>query len=432
MSITLVKAQMNQTLPLPAEINVDIFSLSINPSVFGVSQTTRTLAQMAYTPILKNFENFYGDHRTSKIYQWALFQIQKKYPQHSSLTLLEKITSIYKFQKQMIKTLYLKDFYNLTLSNFLFNYKPLEKAINTRSLTSLIYQIPEWTQIFENQTQSLQEFSSFILSKISQQPQLVGLDRGLELTTPIIPEEVKSLTRYQNISITSTGSLSVAIEIFQLPHLKYLSFKEIKVLILPSTLPENENLIYFNASKNALFDIPGSIGKLRKLEDLLLNGNHLSSIPTSLSQLLHLKQLDLSDNQFENFPAELAHLPNLERLELSNNKISVIDVNLCGLKALQALSLKNNPLKEFPVNLLKLATLTSLNLSKTELGKMTGKIEKLQNLVAIDLSENYLKELPKQFQKLTKLVKVDIRWNSIKKIPDYLYKIKDAQLTQLL
>lgn len=81
--------------------------------------------------------------------------------------------------------------------------------------------------------------------------------------------------------------------------------------------------------------LPAEIGKLRKLETLLLNGNQLAQLPSSFSQLKALRTLSLSANQFREFPSSLGSLHQLDVLDLSKNRIQAIPAEVSELQAIE-------------------------------------------------------------------------------------------------
>lgn len=77
------------------------------------------------------------------------------------------------------------------------------------------------------------------------------------------------------------------------------------------------------------------MGKLRKLETLVLNSNQLTQLPASFSQLKALRTLSLSANQFREFPSSLGSLRQLDVLDLSKNRIQAIPDEVSELQAIE-------------------------------------------------------------------------------------------------
>lgn len=81
--------------------------------------------------------------------------------------------------------------------------------------------------------------------------------------------------------------------------------------------------------------IPNEIGKLKKLETLILNGNQLKQLSAGVGQLKALRTLSLSGNHFKEFPSGLGSLRQLDVLDLSKNKIQAVPAEVAELQAIE-------------------------------------------------------------------------------------------------
>ena len=93
--------------------------------------------------------------------------------------------------------------------------------------------------------------------------------------------------------------------------------------------------------------IPASLGRLSKLEYLMLSNNQLTGrVPVSLGNLSQLGGLELQNNQLSGeIPPELGNLSNLEWLNLAGNALSgEIPPELGDLANLEKLYLSQNQL----------------------------------------------------------------------------------------
>ncbi|GKV52132.1 hypothetical protein SLEP1_g58724, partial [Rubroshorea leprosula] len=90
--------------------------------------------------------------------------------------------------------------------------------------------------------------------------------------------------------------------------------------------------------------VPASIGNLKNLTTLLLDGNELTGpIPLTLGLVQALLVVRLGNNSLSgNVPSNLNNLTNLTDLYLSNNELSGTLPNLTGMSSLQTLDLSNN------------------------------------------------------------------------------------------
>jgi len=77
-------------------------------------------------------------------------------------------------------------------------------------------------------------------------------------------------------------------------------------------------------SGNDLRTLPSSIGILRNVEVLFLNGNPLVSIPDEIEGCISLKVLDLRDTLVSALPPSLGKLPNIVDINLINSRLDPI------------------------------------------------------------------------------------------------------------
>jgi hypothetical protein len=158
-----------------------------------------------------------------------------------------------------------------------------------------------------------------------------------------------------------------------------------------------------------LEDLPAEIGKLRKLEALIIdNGNGCQmnvSIPRSIGQLENLKVLTLygaldprainseqplRPAKIKRLPPTIANLRNLEELDLGRNGLRAVPVEIGALHKLKRLGLDYNNIREIPSSIGNLKNLRELSL------RSNGGVQLPQSLVAlrgleIHLGNNSLK-----------------------------------------
>ncbi|CAK9172528.1 unnamed protein product [Ilex paraguariensis] len=116
---------------------------------------------------------------------------------------------------------------------------------------------------------------------------------------------------------------------------------------VPLVLGNFTELVILDLSQNPLLvsEIPSDIGKLHKLEDLLLQSSGFyGEIPDFFEGLKSLYTLDLSQNNLTGWVPQIGlSLPNLVSFDVSENKLSgSFPIGVCGAKALINLSLHTN------------------------------------------------------------------------------------------
>ncbi len=128
-----------------------------------------------------------------------------------------------------------------------------------------------------------------------------------------------------------------------------------------------------------LEDLPNEIGKLRKLQELIIdNGNGCQmnvSIPRSIGQLRNLRVLTLygaldprgitigePTGRTKSLPETLANLQKLEELNLGRNGLRSVPPQIGSLRQLKKLGLDYNDLREIPSFVGNLSNLEELSL----------------------------------------------------------------------
>ena len=118
--------------------------------------------------------------------------------------------------------------------------------------------------------------------------------------------------------------------------------------------------IYLNALKKLeirkyiAFELPESIGLLRRLKKLSLRDNGIKKLPPSISKLTLLEHLDLSWNAFTNIPESIYSLEGLRYLNLAHNKLNNIPQKIMKLVNLKEIKLNDNLLSGTSLKMEKL------------------------------------------------------------------------------
>lgn len=212
----------------------------------------------------------------------------------------------------------------------------------------------------------------------------------------------------------------------QLKRLQSLNLNGNQLTALPESLGRLTQLQSLNLASNQLTALPESLGKLTQLQSLNLTDNQLTALPDSLDKLTELKELDISGTQLKTLPESISQLTRLESLYLSSSQLTALPKSLCQLKQLRSLSLSDNQLTALPECLFQLKHLLSLNLSGNQLTVLVEPLGQLTQLRELDLSGNRLEALPESLGKLTQLRELDLSGNPLKELPKSV-----GQLTQL-
>jgi len=146
-----------------------------------------------------------------------------------------------------------------------------------------------------------------------------------------------------------------------------------------------------------LQDLPNELGRLRKLEELIIdNGNGCAmnvSVPRSIGQLVNLRVLRLygaldprgtgpgdTDGPTKNLPATLASLHRLEELDLGRNGIRFVPSQIASLGQLKKLGLDYNNVREVPAFVGNLSNLQELSLNSNGGVRLPQSLARLKGL----------------------------------------------------
>jgi internalin A len=187
---------------------------------------------------------------------------------------------------------------------------------------------------------------------------------------------------------------------------------------------EREGWTELDLSGNDLSELPAEIGKLSKLESLIL-GKGLKNY--EFVGNLFLQQV--SGNNFKTLPSELFHLPNLRKLDISGNPLEHIPDVVTQMLHLEELILIRAELTEIPASISNLANLKELYLYSNQITAIPDAIGKLVNLTTLDFRSNQITALPESLGKLVNLTTLDLRNNQITTIPDAITNL--ANLSKL-
>ena len=133
-----------------------------------------------------------------------------------------------------------------------------------------------------------------------------------------LPDNLPQLYNLKVIFLTNNQFEVVPEVLARCPRLSMISFKSNHLTTLSATAlpPQTRWLILTN---NQLTTLPGSLGKLSKLQKLMLTGNRLQTLPEELSACLNLELIRIAANQLSALPRWLLALPRLAWLAYAGN-----------------------------------------------------------------------------------------------------------------
>lgn len=178
---------------------------------------------------------------------------------------------------------------------------------------------------------------------------------------------------------------------------------------LPPRIGELVNLEALELScLEKLEDLPEEIGRLRKLEELIIdNGNGCTmnvTLPRSIGRLANLRVLRLYGaldatetgddgtarrGRSKSLPGTLASLERLEELDLGRNGLRAVPPQVASLRSLKKLGLDYNGIREIPAFVGELKNLRELSLHSNGGVRLPASLARLKGL-RVSLGNNKL------------------------------------------
>lgn len=94
-------------------------------------------------------------------------------------------------------------------------------------------------------------------------------------------------------------------------------------------------------TENFLIELPSSIGRMHRLNNLNVDRNALVALPSEIGNLTNLDVLSLRDNKLTKLPVELGNCVSLHVLDVSGNRLQNLPYSLVNLQ-LKAVWLSEN------------------------------------------------------------------------------------------
>ena len=225
--------------------------------------------------------------------------------------------------------------------------------------------------------------------------------RGNNLTA--LPEEIGNLIALKVLKVDNPDRFLNTNQLTTLPSslgkliaLDSLFLSGNKIKSLPSGFNKLSNLVYLDLSWNKLTSFPKAVLGLSKLQYLDLAINHVVLVPEELVNLSELKYLNLQGDFFVNYklkiknlPVDLGKLTKLETLILSDNVIEVLPESIGQCKQLKEVDVKDNLLATLPTSFGDLTNLKSLNLKANEIKNLPLSFSNLNAMEFLNISFNF-------------------------------------------
>jgi hypothetical protein len=133
-----------------------------------------------------------------------------------------------------------------------------------------------------------------------------------------LPDDFGQLKKLKAVFFNNNAFQAFPAVLAQCPQLSMISFKANRIKTIgPAAL--SPAIRWLTLTDNQLEALPAEIGKLSKLQKLMLAGNQLRALPTEMSACQNLELIRLSANQLQEIPRWLLLLPRLSWLAYAGN-----------------------------------------------------------------------------------------------------------------
>jgi Leucine-rich repeat (LRR) protein len=321
-----------------------------------------------------------------------------------------------------------------------------------------------------NEIGQLNALKSLTLQSIYLQalPETIGQLKALQSLTikntsslKTLPASVGKLDKLEVLILESSGLSAVPEEIGQLKALKSLTLGAYPSFIfsnphqisqwpagtideLPISLWQLDKLEVLILNNLCIKAIPEEIGQLKSLKSLTLVGSNIKGcgafrqavdeLPISLGQLDKLEVLSLERLSLKALPDEIGQLKALKSLKIDSMCIDSLPASLCQLNKLETLTLIDLDLRVLPDKIGQLDALKSLLVgamhSLTTLPTTLGQLDKLEVLTLRRLVN--IAALPEEMGQLHALKSLTLSWmDALKKLPASLGQLKKLEVLTL-
>lgn len=191
------------------------------------------------------------------------------------------------------------------------------------------------------------------------------------------------------------------------------------------------SLASFVAWKCGLEAIGDNLGNATTLRTLALSENSLTSLPDSLGKLRRVDDFQAAQNKIAALPATIGDMRALERLDVGHNALRDLPAGFCKLTKLQFASLNHNQLTRLPLNIGNMHALREVDVSHNELVDLPPSLGQLVLLRTLNVSHNKLRMLPDDIGRCVELMELNVEHNKLVELPPcvvYMTKLDTLHL----
>ena len=227
--------------------------------------------------------------------------------------------------------------------------------------------------------------------------------------------------------------ITVPDSIGDLKWLKNLSLDGNQIEHLPHSIGRLKELRKLSVRNNLLASVLEVVGDLIQLEELVLSKNRLTILPESFTRLINLKKLYIADNPINSSLRHLTNLKNVEILEISHQQGKYLPVELYNFPHLRILSncwdVKRERSKPYGNAILAREARIFLQgfPGACSKGKMVLGADSEDHVISLSYtsySHHYIEKIPEAIGDLSHLRQIFLTEQRLKELPESIGNLK--------
>lgn len=170
--------------------------------------------------------------------------------------------------------------------------------------------------------------------------------------------------------------------------------------------------------------ISPNLGKLTKLETLIITNTSLENFPSEIEQLEKLKLIEITSCSKVDL-TNLYFARNIEILKVISSKQKTILPSINNLKNLKLLDFSYNQIVSIPIEFAELTSLISFHINYNELIEIPAEFAQLLNLEVASFKNNKIEKVPKSLGTMGKLKELNLTNNNLNSLPSELVNLQN-------
>lgn len=251
----------------------------------------------------------------------------------------------------------------------------------------------------------------------------------MTLYYPDLKSKSNELKKFTRLNLRHCSLYEFPGEIFSLKKINFLDVAHNQITEIPPCICEM-NLEVLSISNNRLTHLPPEIGNLKHLTSLFCNNNQITVLPNEITNL-KLICFNCSDNHLSDFQLDITKIKTLEKIYISGNDISSLTSEIKNLTCLKQFEIEDNHLSILPPEIGDVISLKIFNIARNQLTLLPPEICALKYLCFLDISHNQFDVFPTHVCSLSKLQELYCCYNKIQEIPPEISDLKQLVIFEI-